>query len=302
MNIEKVRLNLHRFDGGEGGASDSGTANVEGNQVEDSNSGEPQEVVYGKQPEKGSEGSKDSEDKSGDDLNARFDELIKGEFKDVYSQRISDTINQRFKNQNDFQQELESYDEALMPLYEHYGVEVGDFETLNEAMLDDDSLFEEEAEERGLSVDELKNIKQLEIENARLQAVAESQEREQAVQEELQRWSDEASKLQESFPGFNLESEIQNEDFANLISGGWSVEKAYKAVHADELISQAVNTTANRTRQNTINSIRARGMRPAENGINSRAGVIIKDDPSKYTDDDIKEILRRVDSGEKIRL
>lgn len=302
MNIEKVRLNLHRFDGGEGGASDSGTANVEGNQVEDSNSGEPQEVVYGKQPEKGSEGSKDGEDKSGDDLNARFDELIKGEFKDVYSQRISDTINQRFKNQNDFQQELESYDEALMPLYEHYGVEVGDFETLNEAMLDDDSLFEEEAEERGLSVDELKNIKQLEIENARLQAVAESQEREQAVQEELQRWSDEASKLQESFPGFNLESEIQNEDFANLISGGWSVEKAYKAVHADELISQAVNTTANRTRQNTINSIRARGMRPAENGINSRAGVIIKDDPSKYTDDDIKEILRRVDSGEKIRL
>jgi hypothetical protein len=302
MNIEKVRLNLHRFDGGEGGASDSGTANVEGNQVEDSNSGEPQEVVYGKQPEKGSEGSKDGEDKSGDDLNARFDELIKGEFKDVYSQRISDTINQRFKNQNDFQQELESYDEALMPLYEHYGVEVGDFETLNEAMLDDDSLFEEEAEERGLSVDELKNIKQLEIENARLQAVAESQEREQAVQEELQRWNDEASKLQESFPGFNLESEIQNEDFANLISGGWSVEKAYKAVHADELISQAVNITANRTRQNTINSIRARGMRPAENGINSRAGVIIKDDPSKYTDDDIKEILRRVDSGEKIRL
>ena len=302
MNIEKVRLNLHRFDGGEGGASDSGTANVEGNQVEDSNSGEPQEVVYGKQPEKGSDGSKDGEDKSGDDLNARFDELIKGEFKDVYSQRISDTINQRFKNQNDFQQELESYDEALMPLYEHYGVEVGDFETLNEAMLDDDSLFEEEAEERGLSVDELKNIKQLEIENARLQAVAESQEREQAVQEELQRWNDEASKLQESFPGFNLESEIQNEDFANLISGGWSVEKAYKAVHADELISQAVNTTANRTRQNTINSIRARGMRPAENGINSRAGVIIKDDPSKYTDDDIKEILRRVDSGEKIRL
>lgn len=302
MNIEKVRLNLHRFDGGEGGASDSGTANVEGNQVEDSNSGEPQEVVYGKQPEKGSEGSKDGEDKSGDDLNARFDELIKGEFKDVYSQRISDTINQRFKNQNDFQQELESYDEALMPLYEHYGVEVGDFETLNEAMLDDDSLFEEEAEERGLSVDELKNIKQLEIENARLQAVAESQEREQAVQEELQRWNDEASKLQESFPDFNLESEIQNEDFANLISGGWSVEKAYKAVHADELISQAVNTTANRTRQNTINSIRARGMRPAENGINSRAGVIIKDDPSKYTDDDIKEILRRVDSGEKIRL
>ena len=43
-------------------------------------------------------------------------------------------------------------------------------------------------------------------------------------------------------------------------------------------------------------------MRPAENGIGQNNGVIIKDDPSKYSDADILEIIKRANAGEKIRL
>ena len=86
----------------------------------------------------------------------------------------------------------------------------------------------------------------------------------------------------------------------NLLRQDWSVTDAYVAIHAKELIARGIGTAAERAQKNVMDNIRARGMRPAENGTDSKAGVIIKKDPSQFDNKDLEEIRKRVANGEKI--
>lgn len=302
--MKNIKLNLRLLDGGaEGGVASTG---------EGSNTSQTEEkpvVLYGKQDEaEGNDGNdqsaqgQGSKDSGADDLNKEFEDLIKGKFKDVYSQRVQDTISQRFKNQKDLSAQIDSYNSALAPLFDHYGVDAGDIDSLTEAIKDDDALYEEEAADRGLSVDDLRYIKELEAEQERNARLQEQMEAEQQSQAQYNAWMDEAKGLEADYPGFDLREEVQNEDFLQLLDLGWKMEDAYKAIHADDLLANAVGTAHHAAQKAVTDNIRARGMRPAENGLGAKAGVVIKDDPSKYTDDDIKEIIARVQRGEKIRL
>ena len=55
------------------------------------------------------------------------------------------------------------------------------------------------------------------------------------------------------------------------------------------------------TEKQVVDGIRAKGARPAEVGMTSSSGFIIKDDASKLTRQDRAEIARRATMGEKIR-
>lgn len=299
MITKIIKLNLSLFDGGEGGA---GTAtSAEGGFASQTSSNDEQKVVYGKQDSSSQVASGNGAQASGD-LNAEFESLIKGKYKDVYGQRVQDAITQRFKNQQDLSAEIESYNEALAPIYSRYGVTVGDYEALNDAFMNDDDLFEEEAAQRGLSVEQLKYIKNLEAENEKAEKIRQEIEAQHKADEDYAEWISQAESMKDKYPQFNLRAEVQNDRFLNLLDNGWTVEEAYKAVHVDDLLTDAVGTAASNTRRMVTDNIAARGMRPAENGVGSKSGVIVKDDPSKYTDDDIVEILKRVKQGEKIRL
>lgn len=289
--MKKIKLNLNLHDAGaEGGVA---STNATG--------GEEPKVLYGKQ-DNGGEGQVAQGQENGRDLNAEFEKMIKGEFKDVYSQRVQDTISQRFKNQKDLTGKLESYNEALSPLFDHYGVDTGDIEGLRTAIQGDDALYQEEADERGLSVDDLKYIKELEAEQERNARLQEQMQAEQDANEQYQKWLAEAEEVAKEYPSFDLQTEVENERFLQLLDMGWPMEDAYKACHADDLLANAVGTAHHAATKAVTDNIKARGMRPSENGLGAKAGVVIKDDPSKYTDDDIKEIVARVNRGEKIML
>ena len=91
-----------------------------------------------------------------------FDELIKGKYRSQYQARFQQGISERFKNQANLQQQLDGLKPMLDALAKQRGVEAGDYEALSKNILDDDSLYEDEAEEKGMTVEALKAYKRME--------------------------------------------------------------------------------------------------------------------------------------------
>ena len=294
MNKEKY-FNLRQFDGEGGG--DSGDASH--------NSGNVQ-VVYGKQGDNSPEtqgdnghdadGDKDEHEKR----KAEFEKLIKGEYKDLYDESVKSNIDRRFKNANQSRQELERVNTALLPLYDKYGIDVGDIESLEGAIQSDMTLYADEAEEMGLTPEQYAFIKQTQINERKATNELEQLRGSQEAQKAYQGWLSQGEELKAAYPEFDLAAEVQDERFMALLRQDWTVADSYEAIHAKELITRGIGTAAEAVQKNVVNSIRARGMRPAENGTGNKTGVIVKKDPSQFDNKDMEEIRRRVANGEKI--
>ena len=106
--------------------------------------------------------------------------------------------------------------------------------------------------------------------------------------------------MKDRFPGFELQNELQNPDFVRLLQAGTPVEHAFKVIHFDALIGDAVQVTAANTQKAVVDNIRAKGLRPIENGTASQSPFIVKRDVSQFTKEDRAEIARRVQRGEQI--
>lgn len=230
----------------------------------------------------------------------QFEALIKGEYKDLYDQRVSDTVQRRLKNTKEAADKYDAVTPLLAMLGQKYGVDYADAESLRQAIEDDDSFYEEEALEKGITVDQLKQIRKMERENADLRR----QMQEQNVRENADRiyagWMDQASALKAVYPNFDLSSELQNSSFADLLRNGIDVRTAYEVVHKDEIIAAAMQFTAQQVAQKTTNNIIANGARPAENGASPQSSAVVKSDVSQLTKADRQEIARRVARGERI--
>ena len=60
------------------------------------------------------------------------------------------------------------------------------------------------------------------------------------------------------YPAFDLRQEMQNPRFMRLIDAGLSVRESYEVLHRDQLLRQAVEHTAERTRQEVYNQLAMR--------------------------------------------
>jgi hypothetical protein len=182
-----------------------------------------------------------------------------------------------------------------------YGVSDGDIEKLAMTIQEDDSFYEEEAGQKGLTVEQLKNFKRMERENASLRKTTEEIERRQNADRVYSEWMQQSEAVKGMYPAFDLNAEIQNPEFLKLLRSGVHVKAAYQAVHMDEIMGGAMQYTAQKVREQTVNDIKARANRPAENGISSQAGVVVKNDVSRLTAADRREIARRAQHGEQIK-
>ena len=235
------------------------------------------------------------------DRNAEFEKLIKGEYKDLYDAKMQDTIQKRLKGTKDI---VEKYN-ALTPMFEalssKYGVDASDPEAIMKAIEEDDSYYEDEALEKGISVAELKRIRQIERENADLkQQMSEEKNRERANQL-YKSWMEQADSTKSVYPQFDLETEMQNPRFVDLLRNNVDVRTAYEVMHKDDIIHGAMQFAVNTTKQKVANNIRANGARPIENGSFSQSAAQVKSDVSQLSKADRQEIIRRVKRGEKIR-
>jgi hypothetical protein len=256
------------------------------------------DVQYGKQESTPDAGEKTSED----DRNSRFEELIKGEYKDLYDSRVQDTIRQRLKGNEAIVQKYNALAPMLDLLAGKYGVEPDDVDALSKAIEDDETFYEEEALEKGMSVQQVKEYRKMMRENKALKEQMEAQKNQQQADATVAAWMRDADAVKQIYPNFDFRTELQNDQFRMLIQSNIPVQTAYEVVHKDELIPAAMQFTAKQVEAKVANNVRAGQKRPAEGAASSRSAVQVKSDPSKFTKADMEEIERRVARGERIVL
>lgn len=231
-----------------------------------------------------------------------FEDLIKGDFKDEYSKRTSATIQERVKNIKASEETLSKLTPALEMLYQQKGIAPGDVDALVKALTDDDSLYEEEALQRGIPVETLKQMKQLERETGLLKRQSEERAQRELFDRHIQGLVEQSKELQQLYPGFNLQQELQNETFARLTgpNSGISVKQAYYAVHQQEIEAAQAAAIAQRTAMDMSRSIQSGSSRPQENGLGSSNPVSLSDNPANWSAQRRKEIAARAKAGESI--
>lgn len=312
----ETKLNLQMFaEGGEGGgAAAGGSAGVaESAAPQSASAGKAKNplanVAYGKQAE--AEVPQQTETRvtasSAEDRRAAFEELIKGEYKPEFDERMQQVINRRFKESKQQEEKLASLQPVLDALGSKYGVDTTDLEKLKAAIDEDDSYYQEEADKRGLTVSQLKQMRQMERENAQFKAALDMQQKQEQAANVYARWEQEGQAVKQLYGDFDLRSECQHPEtgrnFVRLLQNGIDVKTAYEVVHKDELLSGAIGYAVQSAQKRTMDNIRARGMRPQENGAGgSIATQIVKSDPAKWTKADRKEVARRVLRGERVEL
>lgn len=295
-------INLQLFaEGGDGGTGSEGASGVSVGVPSQQSKGDGSltNVQYGIQNNAQVPDVRSNND--GVDRNAEFEKLIKGEYKDLYDARVQDTVQKRLRNSKEITDKYNALAPTLETLSRKYGVDVNDIAALNKAIEEDDAYYEDEALEKGVTVEQLKSIKKMERENAELKR----QMREQSVKDNADKiyasWMNQAESLKGIYPSFDLNAELQNPMFSDLIRNNVDVRTAYEVIHKDEIIPAAMQFTARQVEQKLTNKIMAGGSRPLENGVSGQASVITKSDVSQLSKADRDEIARRVARGEKIR-
>ena len=234
------------------------------------------------------------------DRNAEFEKLIKGEYKDLYDARMQETIRSRLKGTKDTVDKYNALAPTLELLAQKYGVDANNIEALNKAIQDDDSYFEEEALAKGMSVETLKEIKAMKRENEELRRQDAERKNQENRDRTYARWMEQAKQAQQFYPSLNISEEAKNPQFLSLLNAGIDVKTAFEVIHKDEMIPAAMQYTAKTVEKKIVNSIRANGTRPVENGMSSQSAATVKRDVSQLTKADRLEIERRVRNGEII--
>lgn len=303
MLLFKTDLSL--FDGAASGSGEAAAAATDNSGIT-GQTGE--KVLYGKQepaPEAEPVNTQATDEKAPtsptlEDRKREFNRLITEEYKDLYTEETQRIINRRFRETKNLQAQIDESKPLLDMLYQRYKVSEGDTKGLMSALENDDAYWSEAAEEAGLTVEQYKAFQKMERENAQLRAAQQQRLTDVKAQAQLQQWYQEADALKQAFPNFSLEQETQNPQFISMLKAGVPMEHAYKTLHFNELVQDAMSTAAIRTEKSVVSNIRAKGSRPIENGTAAQSAFTIKDDVSKLTKKDRADIARRAAKGETI--
>lgn len=324
MNQFGMTLNLRMFDAGASAsapAGDAGAATVASVQADDAPQtptyrsraarnplngvqyGAPQEAEMPPSPDDAGNESRDK-----DNAAETYKDLIRGKYKADHDAEIQEIVKSRIKNIKAAEENMTRLKPVLEYLARQHDIDPATLDTedgmnaLIKASGEDDSIYEEEAERRGLPVEAIKQIRQLEQEKEIRDKRDQETEQEQQMQQHFQRLVVDGMKVKEIYPSFDLQQELQNANFARLTSPmvGIDARTAYEIVHHDELQPQAMAFAAQKAQQKLAASVASGARRPLENGVTPGSAVDIRSDPSTLKLADFEEIKRRVARGEKI--
>lgn len=124
-----------------------------------------------------------------------------------------------------------------------------------------------------------------------------------AAEQTAARWSHEADALTAQCPDFDLGAALKDAQFCALLRAGIDVRTAWFALHAQALLETACLRAGRSAEQRVSEHIRARGQRPAENGLGSGgAGIVVRPDVSRMSRADRAELAARAERGERVKL
>lgn len=285
---KKVRfVNLQLFSEGSGTAS--GTTGVTGSDTGSQLTGANSTIVQNPAVQQ-----------EGTDVATRFDEMVKGEFKEPYNQRVQDIVQKRLKSSKETVDKYNALLPTLEMLGKKYGVDATDINALTKAIEDDDSYYEEEAMAKNMTVEQLKEIKKMERENASLKKQMEEKRAKENADKLYSQWMQEADSTKQMYPSFDFKAEMQNPKFRELLRSHIDVKTAYEVIHKDEIIPAAMQFAVETAEKNFANKVIANGSRPIENGNSSQGATSVKSDVSQLSKAERARINARVANGERI--
>ncbi len=124
-----------------------------------------------------------------------------------------------------------------------------------------------------------------------------------AAEEAAARWSREADELTAQYPDFDLGAALKDAQFCALLRAGVDMRTAWFALHAQALLEAACVRAGRSAEQRVAEHIRARGLRPAENGLGGGgAGLVVRPDVSRMSRADRAELAARAERGERVKL
>lgn len=233
---------------------------------------------------------------------ASFEELIKGKYKQDFDRRVQGIVRDRLKGA---QQTIGKLSPILDVLGQQYGIDVSDldkidYDALTRKLTDDKRLYEQEAMEKGIPLETLMQMKQVERQNAALRRENEAARGEAQRREEFDRLVGQFAEVQQLYPGADLSVELQNPQFGRLISSGVPARTAYEVLHQAEINAARTRIVAQAAQQQAVAGIQANGMRPQEGAADAGNGMPVQFDPRKLTKQQREEIKNRVHRGERV--
>lgn len=281
----KYKMNLRLFDEGGAGAAGTGTGTTAGSGEGTASSNGGGGTAAGAEGER--------------DFNAEFDEMIQGEYKDAYNRRMQQAMQEQRKGSRKTEDRLKAAEGLLALVGERYSLDGKDFDALQKALEGDRKYLEEEALEKGMTVEQLAEFKRMERENRAFQEQIQQARDRQEFEHKLAGWNAEAEQLKATYPELDLMQEFQNPNFIRMLDNGVDMQTAYQAVHFDELMGGALKYTAAQTEKKVMDGIKAKGARPNENGAKGSGAAREKIDVNKLTKEQrsalIEEAMRNPD-------
>jgi len=325
MNLENLLdINLTHFDEGGTAAADAG-----GTAGDATGSAAGGESAQGSnEPGDAGQGSTMSPEER-----AAAYKKFKAEFKDLYDQDVQGHISRRMKKFTGLEQNLKELDADMKKVMKILNVSdrkqaLAELEKIQQKRLED------EAYEKGMSVEEYRR----EMERERkLAEIAAWERKQEEIRQKAAKHQADAIELQRIYPEFNLRAEALNPQFVQLIDEGMSIKAAYEIVHAPEILSKRPEfaefdfknwqpndvfftmlengfpidnafkvsemdwweeNIAKRMEKRTADNIKANNQRPKENGANNSPAVNIKKNPSAMTGKEVKELADRILRGD----
>ena len=243
------------------------------------------------------------------DLDAEFEQLKRGKYKAQFDKEVQGLINKRFAKSKEteasLKAQLDEQNKLIDLLHSRNGTK--SIEELYGKIENDESYLEQKAYEMGLTRDQVKEFEKMERHINEMERVVDdykSREAEAAKEAQanaqVEKWRAEEAEIKAVYPGFDLETEIQNEQFARLISANIPVKTAFEVTHHDEIMQAGIAYASKETAKKVTENIRARGARPQEIGASNKASFTSQKDIADLSLEQIREIVKTHRTGDKL--
>lgn len=252
-----------------------------------------------------------------------FNRLITGEYRDEYVKRTQQMIDTRFKQSKELENRYNALRSAMDALGQRYGVDMSAQEPPDRLIAAvEEAARSQQAQPDGdrPAADDVQpddadpgdtaprpDEAPEEPSDPRIYQRGKDPATDRLVDLATDRWFREGWQLTGLHPGFDMVAEMNGPNrrsFIGMLRSGVPVQTAYQVLHMDELMRNAIAYAVENTRQRTMDSIRARGMRPEEAaaGTPAAAAQILRADPAQWDPDEMNDAIRQARMGKKIYL
>lgn len=293
--LKYFNLQLFGEGGGEGSSSAEGSGSTESSVV--NNDGATGEEIPAFIPEKAKDiyrkamkNSKPKEEVKAEpkpptqeSSHIPFEDLIKSdEYKEEHKAYMDKTIQSRLKKYKDIEARDSEMSQILSVVAQKYNIDPSsdDYLTkLTEAVNKDDSYIEEYAIEHNISNEEARQRINMQKKLDSYEAEKRQREEEEARNYRTQRLFESAARTKAVYPDFDLDKEMQNEQFVRLCQATMEdTLAAYRTIHHNELMQKQGLAISQRASQQIANAVASNSNRPTENGLSSQASAVVKTD------------------------